>query len=352
VIAAALVAGVAHANKTALSKPATVAKPAAVPNLHGVTLTVANFGGDLAVAERKAWEIPFQKLTGAKIRDDLVDYAKLKAQVQSGNVSWDVVEADTFFVEQQCNKLFLLRSAAIKKVLKNALPGSITNKCGIPVVGSATVLAYDPAKFASDPPKNWKDFFNTEKYPGKRAVWNYVLNGLPEAALLADGVSPKHLYPLDMNRAFKKLETIKSDLVFYDTLAEEQNAIASGQVVMANVFTGRLVGAVTAGSKFKAVWNQNFRIWDNFAVPKGSKNVAAAMYYLQYMMNPKVQNRLTKYISYTSMLKGPAPKTDPLTAQYLATTPSHYKAGIAVNEHWWAQNYDTMNQRWTNFTSG
>jgi putative spermidine/putrescine transport system substrate-binding protein len=346
IIAVALVVATASAQKTASSTPTTV------PNLHGVTLTVANFGGKLADAERKAWEIPFEKLTGAKIRDDLVDYAKLKAQVQSGNVSWDVVEADTFFVEQQCGKLFSPRNASVVKSLKNALPGSITNRCGIPVVGSATVLAYDPAKFGTNPPKSWKDFFDTQKYPGKRAVWNYVLNGLPEAALLADGVSPKHLYPLDMNRAFKKLATIKDDLAFYDTLAQQQDAIASGQVVMANIFTGRLLGAIQAGSKFKTVWSQNFRIWDNFAVPKGDKNAAAAMYYLEYMMNPAVQKRLTKYIPYTSMLKGSAPKTDRLTAQYLATSPGHYKVGIDINEHWWAKNYDTMNQKWTDFTSG
>lgn len=324
----------------------------ALPNLKGTTLTVVNFGGNLAEAQRKAWQIPFAKATGAKVRDDLVDYAKLKAQVQSGNVTWDVVEADTFFVQQQCGKLFLPRDKSIVKSTRNALPGSISNRCGVPVVASATVLAYNPAKYGNTPPKTWNDFFNTAKFPGKRAVWNYVLNGLPEAALLASGVSPKKLYPLNMDRAFTKLETIKDDLLFADTLAQQQEQVTSGQADMAMIFTGRLLGAVREGSKFKAVWTQNLRIWDNMAIARGSKQVNAGMHYLEYLLNPAVQNRLTRYSPYTSMLKGPRPKTDPLTAKYLTNDPKHYKLGLDIDQIWWSKNYDEMAERWTAFTSG
>jgi putative spermidine/putrescine transport system substrate-binding protein len=324
----------------------------AVPDLTGTTLTFAGFGGSTQEAQTKAWETPFEELTGATIQTDLVDYAKLRAQVESGNVTWDLVEADTFFVNQECGKLFLPRDPAIVKSIDNALPGTISNECGVPIVASATVFAYDADKFGDDPPQAWADFFDTEKYPGKRSIWNYALNGMPEAALLADGVPPDQLYPLDIERAFKKLRTIKSHILFAETLAQQQEQLTSGQAAIAMIFTGRLLGAIKEGAKFEALWNQNLRNWDNIAVVKGSKNVDASMYYLEYLLNPAVQNRLTLYSPYTSVLQGPAPKTDSLTAQYLANDPEHYKVGIDINPTWWGEHFDEMSDAWTSFASG
>jgi putative spermidine/putrescine transport system substrate-binding protein len=331
---------------------ASGAPPKKWPKLTGSTITFVASAGTTQDARHQAWEIPFEKATGAKVRFDQRDYAKLRAQVQFGNVTWDIVEADTFFINQHCGTLFVPRDRRIVKSIKNTLPKTITNSCGIPVVSSATLMAYDSKKFSSNAPKTWADFFNTEKYPGKRSIWNFPLNGMLEAALLADGVSVKRLYPLDTRRAFNKLKTIKSDILFAASLSQQQEQLVSGQAAMAMTFNGRLLAAIQQGSSFRPVWRHNLRNWDNVAVVKGSKRSRAAMWYLEYLLQPAVQNRLTRFSPYTSALRGPQPKTDALTARFLATRPAHYKVGIDINHSWWARNYEDVAEKWTEFTSG
>ena len=344
---AALISAIAVA--VAFAAAGSSSAQSALP-FKGVHLTAVNFGGVIDTAERNAWEIPFGKLTGATFSDDLQDYAKLQAQVESGDVTWNLSDTDAFFANEECGKLFVPRDPKIVTSLSNALPGSVTNKCGVPTLAATTLLAYNTADFKKNPPTTWADFFNTKKYPGKRSVWNYVLNGVPEAALLADGVSPAHLYPLDVSRAFKKLQTIKSDILFATTLGQQQQQVASGQASMAMIFTGRLEGAVASGAKWAPVWNQNMRIWDNEAVVKGSANVKASMAFLEYLLKSSVQNAIVKYVPYTSMVKGPPPKTDALTKRFLATS-QEYKEGLNVDSTWWAQNYNKMTQLWTSFTT-
>ena len=62
---------------------------------------------------------------------------------------------------------------------------------------------------ASRARSRWADLFDTAKIPGKRTFYKWSAPGVLEIALLADGVAPDKLYPLDLDRAFKKLDTIK-----------------------------------------------------------------------------------------------------------------------------------------------
>lgn len=60
-------------------------------------------------------------------------------------------------------------------------------------------------------PSGWDDFWDVEAFPGPRGLpdtgdrdwW------VPVVALLADGVAPDDLFPLDLDRAYAKLDEIK-----------------------------------------------------------------------------------------------------------------------------------------------
>jgi putative spermidine/putrescine transport system substrate-binding protein len=322
-------------------------------SLEGANFTFAGFGGSTQAAMIKAWIEPFEESTGATVGTDEVDYAKIQAQVESGNVSWDVVETEAFFTDQHCGEFFLPRDSAIVESIDNAREGTVTNECGIPAVGFSTLLAYDADEFGDDPPQNWEAFFDTDRYPGKRLIWNYALSGTLEAALLADGVDRDDLYPLDTDRAFAKLETIKDDLVFASTIPQLEEFVLSGQGTIANIFNGRLLSAVREGANWEPVWQDNLQGWDNLAVVKGSNQVDAGMEYLEYLLDPEVQNRLNLYSPYNSMLKGePSETKDQLTAEFLANTPDHLELGIQLDYGWWATNFDRVNEEWTAFASG
>ena len=101
------------------------------------------------------------------------------------------------------------------------------------------MLGYNTDKTTGQVPEGWADFFDTTKIPGKRGVWDYSEGGMFEFALMADGVAPRDLYPLDLPRATKKLDTIKDDIVFWNSGAESQELIGSGEVAMSMIWNGR-----------------------------------------------------------------------------------------------------------------
>ena len=62
-------------------------------------------------------------------------------------------------------------------------------------------------------PKNWVEFFDTEKFPGKRALPDYPDYILPFAAI-ADGMTPEEVSKsIDLDRAFKTLKRVKKEIL-------------------------------------------------------------------------------------------------------------------------------------------
>lgn len=69
-----------------------------------------------------------------------------------------------------------------------------------------------------------------------------------EAALLADGVPMDELYPLDLDRAFAKLDTIKDDIVWWTKGAEPSQMLSTGEADYALAWSGRIATAKDEGS--------------------------------------------------------------------------------------------------------
>ena len=68
------------------------------PRQDGVTLTFVSFGGVYQEAQRKAWLEPYTELTGVQFtEDENSSNATIKAQVESGQVTWDVVDVGNDF---------------------------------------------------------------------------------------------------------------------------------------------------------------------------------------------------------------------------------------------------------------
>ncbi len=319
--------------------------------LKGKTLTFVSFGGAYQEAQEKAMLKPAEREFGVNFKQDgPTDYAKIKTQVAGRRVTWDVIDSDPFFALQQCNKLLEPIDANVVDTSK--MPQELVSECGVPSMRYAYVLAYNEKKYGDNPPQGWKDFFDTQRFPGKRALWNYSQGGGYEAALLADGVPGDQLYPIDYDRAFRKLDTIKNDLVFWESGAQSQQMAESGEVDMMLIWNGRLYNAVKNGSDFKPQWNENMGVYDVFMVPKGTKNKDAAMAFISYATGQKAQERLTQAIPYAPIHSAAKPKVDGLLESYLPTRPEIKEQSILIDQQWWADNYDEATQRWTAWQAG
>jgi putative spermidine/putrescine transport system substrate-binding protein len=297
-----------EASASAGGSAATTSAACNPPKQDGVTLTFSSFGGVYQEAQRKAWLEPYTALTGVQFtNDEASSNATIKAQVEAGQVTWDVVDVgNDFGLDANKDLLEPLDYTLIPRdeVLENLGAGDYR----VPDITYGVVLGYNTDKTAGKVPAGWADFFDTAKIPGKRGAWDYSEGGLFEFALMADGVKPADLYPLDLPRATKKLDTIRNDLVFWASGAESQELIGSGEVAMTMIWNGRAWSAKNTDKKpVEIQWNQQIVTADYLVVPKGSPNKDAAMKFIAYTICAENNAKPSQYIPYGPTNKNAKP---------------------------------------------
>lgn len=228
------------------------------------------------------------------------------------------------------------------------MPKEFRSEYGIGNSAYGQVLAYNSKLTGgSKAPKSWADFWDTTGKPGPRALQDgprYTL----EFALLADGVAPKDLYPLDVDRAFRNLSKIKRNIsVWWKQAPQVPVLLASGEIVMANTSHTRIRDVVAAEKvPLEMVWKQGLMTVDWLGVPRGAKNTKNAMKLIDFMTRADLQATLARQT-------GIGPTNDDtlalLTPEERDGLPSyHYQKGemVLFDNAWWAKNYDSMIERW------
>jgi len=320
-------------------------------DISGTTMTFVSWGGTYQDAQEQTMTTPFAEARGVEfLQDGPTDYAKIKTQVEAGQVTWDVIDMDPYFAIQQCNKLLVPIDTSVVDTSK--MPPELVSECAVPSMVYSTANYYNADKFGDGPPTDWADFFDTEKFPGKRAVFNDSQGGALEAALMADGVAEEDLYPIDYDRAFAKLDTIKDDLIFWDEGAQAQQMIETGEADMVMAWLGRGYTAIKNGANYEPVWNGAQGVYDVFTVPKGSKNEAAAMEFISYATGAEAQTGLAEALPYAPINSDADPQVDELLASFLPTKPEISEQMVTIDQDWWAANKDEADQLWTSWTGG
>ena len=182
-----------------------------------------------------------------------------------------------------------------------------------------------------------------DDHVGERWV-SLPLGALPVEALLADGVPADKLYPLDIDRAFKKLDTIKSDIIWWSSGAQSQQMLASAETPFGSFWNGRLTALADSGVTVETSWDQNITAADSLVVPKGAKNKAEAMKFIALATSAKPQAEMAAATGYAPInLDAPA-EMDPAIR---ATLPDQQAATqINADMGYWAQNRDAIGERW------
>ena len=154
-------------------------------------ITFVSQGGAYQEAQSKAILEPAAKKLGLTLKQDSSPkaYPIIKTQVESGKVTWDVVDLPTGdCIRGEAEGLFEKLDLAL---IPNAaqIPDSLKDEYSVGYISYSTVLAYRTDAFkGADVPKTWADFWDTKKYPGQRSLRNLPRPTL-EIALLADGVT-------------------------------------------------------------------------------------------------------------------------------------------------------------------
>jgi putative spermidine/putrescine transport system substrate-binding protein len=315
---------------------------AASPSALGGKLVFSSFGGTFQAAQVKALAQPFADNFGVTlVLDEVSDVAKIKAAIEANSVPWDVVDVgfSDYAVLSKAGLLEPIDYSVFDPATISALDTKYRYADGIVADTSAVGIGYRTDLGLTSHPTSWADFWDTTKFPGPRGLYPGTFTTGPwEPALLADGVDPAHLYPIDFNRALKSLDKIKCAVkVWADKSATGIQAIVSGDVNYTYAGNGRIILAKTGGAKVDFDYGQALVDYDVFIVPKGAKNKANAMRFLAYAETPDPSAEFMKEIPYSMPNSDAIAKLDPALAKTLPTYPDNLAKLVRFDGDWWGQ---------------
>jgi len=335
-------------------------------------LTIVSWGGAYTASQQNAYHNPYMKANpGVKIINDdsaAEGLAKLRAQVESGKVTWDIIDmvaadaivaCDEGLLETIDADAWLAPAPDGTPASKDFIPGTLTiggTNCFIPQIVYSTTFGYRTDAFKGKQPSTIADVFDLKTFPGKRALEKKPIANL-EWALIADGVPGKDVYkvlatPEGVKRAFAKLDTIKDQVVWWTKGAQPPQLLADGEVVIASAYNGRLFSAIVEKKQpIAMLWDWQAFDLDGWVVPKGAKKMAAIKKYLRFATDTQRLADQAKFISY-----GPARNSS------IARVGNHAKLGIDMKPHmptnpknaktilifdyvWWADHRAELDER-------
>ena len=326
------------------------------------SLTVVSWGGAYTRSQVEAYHKPFTKKTGIAITSE--DYngglAQIKAQVESGNVTWDVVDLETSDAIRGCDDGLLERIDA--SVLPSApdgtpaeedfIPGTLLD-CAVGEVVWSTVVAFDHTRFPrANQPRALRDFFNVERFPGRRGLRKSPRVNV-EWALISDGVPAGQVYevlaaPEGIDRAFHVLDRIKPHVVWWETGAQPPQLLADGEVVMTSAYNGRLYNAIFKEKKpFVIIWDAQVWDVDLWGIVKGARNLATALEFVKFSTDTKRLADQAKFISYGPVRRSSMDKVNAKVKPHLPTSPDNFANAVQNDFDWWADHQQEMDERFT-----
>ena len=333
----------------------------------GESLTVVSWGGSYAQAITKGYLEPFTAETGVEIRLD--DYngglAQVRAQVETGNVHWDVVDLETADAVSGCDEGILepIDPALLAPAPDGApaehdfLPETVL-ECGVGTLLYSNIYAYNAERMTGEKPTRLEDFFDLERFPGRRGMRRVPFANL-EFALIADGVPLDQVYatldtPEGVDRAFRKLDTVKDQVVWWEAGAQPPQLLADGEVVMSTAFNGRIFNAqILENQPFVIVWDGQVLDVGQLGIVAGTPDLETALNFVRFASTAASMAAVSRYIAYS-----------PARLSGAALISTHAEAGIDMNPHmpayrentrralqndwaWWSDHMDEMNERFS-----
>ena len=308
------------------------------------SLVFVDWGGTNTDARIEKNIKPFEEKTGIKVTVVTPsDYAKLIAMVENGTTEWDVMNCDAYWGVYAGKKGYLepIDYKTVTEKLDKAV--ELEHVVGAEVYDS--VISYNSDKYTADSaPKSWTDFYDLQKFPGKRAVWQYPVTVL-ESALLADGVPMDKLYPLDLDRAFAKLDTIKDSIVWWTKGAQPAQMLSTGEADIALAWSGRIMISKDEGAPLGLTYNEGMRIAAGWVVPKGAPNKENAMKFINFISSAEQQAAFSSQIPYGSTNPEAVKLLSAEQIERIGQTPEQVAHEFYIDNDYWADHLTEVVER-------
>lgn len=331
------------------------------------SLNIVSWGGAYSMSQNKAYSEPFSAQTGVQIFEEDKSneaLAGIRSQVESGNVTWDVVDMLQADAQRACDEGLVMEipkdewlSPAPDGTPASAdfIEGTLGD-CFVPTILYSTVYAYNEEAFPNGGPQSVADVFDVEKFPGMRAFEKIPQKNL-EWALIADGVPREEVYDVlateeGQDRAFAKLDTIKDKIIWWEAGAQPPQLLADGEATIVSAYNGRIFAAqVSEKQPFKILWDAQMFEADGWVIPVGTDNLELAKEYLKFSTDTQRLADQAKYISYAPARQSSAPlvsthaETGVDMKPHMPTDPANFTTPVRFNVEFWADYGDALEER-------
>lgn len=329
-------------------------------------LAVVTWGGTYQTSQENAYAPGFApEIEWIEYRGGL---EQVRAQVESGEINWDVVDVLAHDARVGCEEGLFLRLP--KDLFPADLEGDLViprpNDCVGPNITWSWVTAYDRTAFPEDPPGSVADFFDTETFPGPRAIAAFPQANL-EMALMADGLPAGEVYDLletkaGRDRAFSVLSRIAGDLRLWSSGEEPVDLLREGEVVMATAYNGRVAAAELSGEqRIGTVYEGQILDEEWFVVVAGAPNEAEALDFLRHVAKPEQQASQARWIPYGPMRRSalsiiadgePWFHTGEPVLPHIPSREDRIEGALVLDPEFWAEHGQELAKRFAAWRQG
>ena len=323
-----------------------------IANADGHSVMFASWGGSFQDALRSTMLTPAAEKLGIEVEEDTTNGIQdVRSQISAGAVSWDVTEQELSVCEtlKQEDSLEPLDYSLINSA---GIPPELVNSHYVGLLAFTKVLSYRQDKFGDNGPQSWADFWNVEKFPGKRGMHGKVNYNL-EAALMADGVAKSEIYNVlstkkGQERAWAKLaEIVPHVTVWYRGGSQSAQILRDGEVDVVHMGHNRVESVANSGVDVAYTFQDGTMDVDCLLVPKGAPNYSNAMKLINSVLSASSQATLAK-----TMPLGPVNKyafdagvLSIEQAKNVNTHPDNYDKQLLVDPNFYIGQLDVLTER-------
>ncbi|MDG4649735.1 extracellular solute-binding protein [Roseibacterium sp. SDUM158017] len=329
-------------------------------------LSVVTWGGSYQTSQRNAYAPGFATpIVWLEYRGGLDE---IRAQVRRGEIAWDVVDVLGHDARAGCEEGLFLRLP--DDLFPADLDGDLViprpNDCVGPNITWSWVAAFDRTAFPHAAPASVADFFDTQAFPGRRAIAAFPQANL-EMALMADGVAAGDVYAVlatdeGKDRAFAVLTRIAPDLHLWSSGEEPVDLLRSGEVAMTTAYNGRVAAAELAGAaRIGTIHAGQILDEEWFVIVAGTPNEAAALDFLRHVARPEQQAAQARWIPYGPMRRSalriiaagePWFHTGVPVLPHIPTSEDRVEGALVLDPDFWAGHGPELTARFADWRRG
>jgi putative spermidine/putrescine transport system substrate-binding protein len=319
-------------------------------------LVIGGWGGRFTDSTRRFLAEPFTEETGIEI--EIVDApgeqtARLFAQRDAGRIEWDLVDAlDPGGAYVAFNEGL---AARLPDDLKSELEGilNVVNDWSFAYSSLAHIFACN-VDLVDACPSTPEEYWDTDNFPGLRMMSSFNSLEVITMAMLADGVPRDEIFPVDLDRAFAKLEEIKPHVAVWFTSGDQiEQVLRDEEVELAWSWSGRMYNVADQGVNLDFNWNSGVYepgFW--FAV-EGGPNPEGAWQFLEWFAkNAEAQAQWATEMQYSPANPDAFDHMDEEVAVRLADYPENFEQLVVPDWQWYADHFDEIERRWNEFIAG